>query len=290
MDHTTFLQSTSLLFSAAIFVIMIVVGMSHDVRGYTLIASRPRPLFIGLLFQLFFLPTMALAVAQFFGLSQVFCLGLLLMALSPCGACSGIIALSMKANVALSVVLTVSTSLLIPVTLPIGVVVFIGREFALPLVDIATQLLLLVTLPVVCGVLIRYRYTVAVANVLPVLKKVSFALLLIILVGTISKKASIVIESLPVLIAPCFILSGLAFIVPRYFAQKLGVKREDAVTIGVQVGMQNGTTALAVIVLNPELATSVIPVALYTLTAFFIAFALIPFWRTSDPAPSFGVA
>ena len=71
----------------AIFIIMVTLGMTLTVADFRRIFTQPKPVFIGLFCQIVLLPILGFAVAGVFGLTAVYAISLILLAVSlplPC--------------------------------------------------------------------------------------------------------------------------------------------------------------------------------------------------------------
>ena len=100
--------------------LMLVVGLRLEPRGLGRIFVKPKRLILGLAVQWFALPILALLLAMAFGLSQVMTAGMVLIALAPGGVTSNYIAHLAHADLALSTAMTLVTTLLAGVSIPLA--------------------------------------------------------------------------------------------------------------------------------------------------------------------------
>lgn len=109
----------SVFLPAAMMVLMASLGLRLHPRELVATLRRPRALGAGLAVQMIGLPLAAFGIAHLFGLSAGLAAGLMLVAASPGGVSSNYITHLARGRVALSVAMTLTTSLAAPVTLPL---------------------------------------------------------------------------------------------------------------------------------------------------------------------------
>ena len=276
MEAQLIIENVIVLFSLAIFIIMLTVGMSLEFSKTVFSEIQPSIFCLGLSCQLIGLPLLAFALVSIFKIPEVYSIGLILMSLSPCGACCGAITMFMNANTKLSILLTVVSSLLVPITMPLGVFFLLGETMPLSPEKTIVNLLSLIVLPVVSGIIIRRKFNNE--RFLSALKKLSFGLLICILMAILIQHRQAIFEASYILLLPCLLMVLVAYVLPKYLGSLFTHNDLDTKTIGVQVGLQNGTSALAVILATPGLSQAAISIALYSVISFLVAFVLIPIW------------
>ena len=129
--------------------------------------------------------------------------------------------------------------------------------------------------PVAIGMALRRRFPAFAARMEKPVKIVSALFLLVIVLMAMIKDWETVTTYAPVvgLAALCFNLLSLA--VGYYVPRMLNLSKRQAVAIGMEIGIHNGTLAIA-LALSPALlnnSTMAIPAALYSVLMFFTAAA-----------------
>ena len=99
--------------------IMFSLGLGLKGSDFSRVLKFPVAFGAGLFNQVVFLPLIALGLAYAFGLSDVFAVGLMILALCPGGVTSNILAKIAGGNAPLSISLTAVTSLLSIFTVPL---------------------------------------------------------------------------------------------------------------------------------------------------------------------------
>jgi bile acid:Na+ symporter, BASS family len=269
---------TSVLLPVALGVIMLGLGLSLTLADFKRVIVYPRAVAIGLSCQMLVLPAICLGIAHAFALPPALAVGLMLLAASPGGATANLFSHLAKGDVALNITLTAVNSVLSLVTLPFIVNFalehFLGEGRAIPLqFSKVVQVVAIVIVPVAIGMLIRAKRS-ALANQLdkPV-RIASLAFLVLVMLSALLKERGILGDAFRDvgLAALSFNLASMfiGYTVPRL----LRVEPRQAVAIGMEIGIHNGTLAIAIasspsLLDNPVMA---IPPAIYALIMFFTA-------------------
>jgi BASS family bile acid:Na+ symporter len=147
-----------------LFVIMVGIGLTLAVDDFRREAAAPRAALVGLAGQLMLMPALGFAVVALLDLPPEIAVGLIIAAACPGGSTSNLFAYLARANVALSIVLTVLASLLMIATLPVYAGIALrNRPLAddvvvtMPIADTVTLLLAIVLVPVTIGMVVKAR-------------------------------------------------------------------------------------------------------------------------------------
>ena len=211
--------------------------------------------------------------------------GLVLVAACPSGSSSNALTYLARGNVALAVTLTVisalATFISVPLLVNLALDVFGGeaREIRLPLGPTIKHLTVLVLGPVMLGMAVRRFAPTFARKVEPAIGKFSLALLLaVIMVLVYTERATL--GGLLVKVGPAALTLGCAAIGLGYLlGRACGLVLRDAITVGMEVGVQNATLAIviALTLLNsPQIA---LPGAIYGLLMYLPALALVVLGR-----------
>jgi len=269
---------TSVLLPIALGVIMLGLGLSLTSADFKRVIVYPKAVAIGLGCQMLLLPAACLGIAHAFGLGPELAVGLMLLAASPGGATANLFSHLAKGDVALNITLTAVNSVLSLITLPLiinySLEHFLGEGRSIPLqAGKVLSVVAVVLIPVAIGMVIRARKaSVADRMDKPVRILSAVFLLLIIASAIIKERARIGSHFEEVgLAALAFNLTSMAigYMIPRL----LRVERRQAIAIGMEIGIHNGTLAIAiasspVLLNNPTMA---IPPAIYSLIMFVTA-------------------
>ncbi|MDY6053085.1 MAG: bile acid:sodium symporter family protein, partial [Anaerovibrio sp.] len=98
--------------------VMFGMGMTLRVTDFRKVLEKPRQVMIGVLAQFLIMPLVALALVKAFNLPPELAIGVILVGACPGGTASNVMAYLAKGDVALSVAMTMTTTLLAPVVTP----------------------------------------------------------------------------------------------------------------------------------------------------------------------------
>jgi BASS family bile acid:Na+ symporter len=261
---------------------MLGLGLSLTVDDFKRVLNYPRAVLIGLFCQMILLPAVAVGVAHLFNLQGALAVGLMLLAAAPGGATANLFSHLAKGDVALNITLTAVNSLLALFTLPLivnwSLVHFMGEGQVIPMVlSKIIEVFVIVLGPVAIGMAVR-RSTPATADRLdkPVRILSALILLLFIAASVAAQRENMARYFQQVgLAALTFNLVSMAagYMIPRLF----GVLTKQAISIGMEIGIHNGTLAIYLasqILKQPDMTISP---AIYSLIMFFTAAAFSTF-------------
>mgnify|MGYP000955645469 FL=1 len=280
-------MSLDVLLPAALAFIMFSVGLALQGADFRRVFVRPRALLIGLVGQLVLVPLAALAVVLAFDLPPLLGMGLMVLAACPGGASSGFLTHLARANAALSLSLTVISSLAALLTFPLlvkavlaafgeGVFGADGGVLAeLPVGRLIGSVLVVTTLPIVAGMLLRLRAPAFTARAEPAIARVATLFFAAIVVATFVSHQHTILANLlsvgPATLVLNFAVMGLGY----GLVMLAGAERRDAVAVAMECGLQNAGLAIFVAIVllrQPELAVGAV---VYALTMNFGALGLV---------------
>lgn len=265
---------TRVFLPVAIVVIMLGLGMTLAVQDFARMARYPRAVALGLALQLVALPLVAYAIVLAFGMSPALGMGLMILAFSPAGATSNMITYLCKGDLALAVTLTALSSLVTPFTIPVFGQLAMSRlmgdatVIAIPIGSMIGQLVAVTLAPVALGMVIRHFAPRFAARAERPLKAVSLVFLVAVIAGVLAQNAKEVPAFFAATGLPSLVLNVAALAMGFFGALAVRLERQQAITLGIEVGVHNGTMALFVtgtLLNNPEM--SITP-AIYSLIMY----------------------
>jgi BASS family bile acid:Na+ symporter len=271
---------TAIFLPVALGIIMLGLGLSLTIADFKRVVVYPRAVLVGLLCQMLVLPAVCYGLAVGFGLPPELAVGLMLLAASPGGATANLFSHLAKGDVALNITLTAVNSLLSLLTLPFivnfALTAFMGEGKVLPLqFDKIVQVFAIVLVPVSIGMAIRGAKPGLADRLDKPVRILSAVFLILIVAATIIKERAIIVDAFASVgpAALCFNLASLlvGYSIPRL----LQLDKRQSIAIGMEIGIHNGTLAIAIATAPTLLNNSVmaIPPAIYSLIMFFTAAA-----------------
>lgn len=277
----------------ALGVIMLGLGLSLALQDFRNVLQKPKAVIVALICQTLILPLACLALVYLFELEPALAVGMMLLAASPGGTSANLYSHLAGGDVALNISLTAINSALSIATLPLivnwSLAHFMTGDQAIPLQFAkVVQVFVIVLGPVLIGMWLRSRFLAFAARMAQPVKMLSMLFLFAVVVVALIQEWETAAIWGPVvgLAALAFNLVSLAvgYCVPR----AAGIDRRQATAIGMEIGIHNGTLAIA-IALSPLLlnnATMAVPAAIYGVIAFVTA-AIFGYWLKrvqTDPA------
>lgn len=272
------------LITAVLALIMFSIGLSLRYDDFRRLFQTPRVLLLGLVLQLAVLPLVAFGVASTLRLPPSFALGFMILAACPGGLSSNFISYLLRANTALAVSLTICNSTLALVTVPFIVNLALdhflpGSATAhLPLLPTAFRIFLIVLLPVLAGMLFRQSLPGYAGRLQPHFRRGAMLLLGLVFVLKVGAPAehggsAISLAEVGRLLPAGLLINVLALSLGRVFGGLFGMGRDNQLTLGVEVGIQNTSLAflIAGVFLDNEQALK--PALVYAMFTFWTALA-----------------
>ncbi len=231
-------------------VIMFGMGLTLSPQDFRVVFSRPRDVLVGCLAQFTIMPFMAWLLTKAFSLPADLALGVILVGCCPGGTASNVITYLAKGDLALSVGMTATSTVLAPFMTP-----FLTWLLAGTLVDVNTlgmlqSIVYVVIAPILGGLLIQHflpGFTKRAVAYLPAFSTLVIAFVVGIVVG---HNASRLLTGglLVIIVVMLHNLSGLAL--GYGVGRMLSLSHEKRAAISIEVGMQNSGLASSLATLH----------------------------------------
>ena len=230
-----------------IFVIMLGMGASLTPRDFYLALRRPYGLAIGVVSQYGFMPFIGFLLITLLPLPEAIAVGVLIMACMPGGTTSNIFTYFSKGNLALSVLMTVTSTVFGVLLIPIILVIYSAAlNLEIPRENIIATLVLLLV-PVAIGMVMRKLN----ANVGAVTEFMGSALALFfiafIALSWIPRNWQFLVTTTPATYVAAIGLGLFGITIGYLFARALKLHPRNARTVALETGIQNGPLAIAII-------------------------------------------
>ena len=230
--------------------IMFGMGLTLRFEDFQIVFSRPKDVLVGCLAQFTVMPLTAWSLTRAFNLSPDLALGVILVGCCPGGTASNVITYLAKGDLALSVGMTATSTLLAPLLTP-----FITWLLAGTFVDVDTwgmlqSILYVVIAPIIGGFLMQKylpTFTRHAVGYLPAFSSLTIALLVAIIIGHNASKL-LTGGLLVILVVVLHNLCGLAIGYLIGFFLRLPYSKRTAISI--EVGMQNSGLASSLATLH----------------------------------------
>lgn len=260
--------------------VMLCMGLTLTFDDFRRIARMPRVVAIGFAAQYSIMPVLAWGIATGLDLPVHFAVGLILVGCCPGGTASNLVSYIAKADVALSVVMTVCSTLAAVILTPLLTQLFAGALVPVDTWMLFKQTLQVVILPVVLGVLLNRWVPQLVQRVMPVAPLLSVLGVCVICAVVFAANAETILTHGGALILAVALLHGGGFLIGYQLARILGCHTQSARTISIEVGMQN--SGLAIVLAKqafPLLPLAPVVGAISVLMHSLVGSSLAALWR-----------
>lgn len=264
--------------------IMFSLGLGLRLADFGRVWRRPRVIAVGLLAQVVLLPLTAAALAVWLQLSSEWAIGLMILAACPGGVTAGMVTRLALGETALSISLTVATSLLsfvsVPLVLGLGLAFFgsAATEIRLPLGQTVGGLLLVTLLPLSLGLWLSEsgRLSAALRQRVHTL---ATAVFVAIVLYTFADQWSAMRNHLADIGLASLLLNLTTMATGALLGALLALPAAGRVALAMECGIQNsalGITLAVSVLAMPQLA---VPSVIYALLMNGSAFAVIAYRR-----------
>ena len=224
-------------------VIMFGMGLTLKAEDFRVVFTRPRDVLIGCLAQFTVMPLLAFALTRIFKLDAALAIGVILVGCCPGGTASNVITYLAKGDLALSVGMTATSTLLAPVLTPLLVWLLAGETVDVNVLGMLLSILWVVILPIALGLVVKRlwpRTTERATDYLPALSTLAICTIVLIVIAANAHKlldGGWIILLVVILHNLCGF--GIGYLI-GWALHLLPAKRR---AISIEVGMQNSGLA-----------------------------------------------
>lgn len=226
------------------------MGATLTPKSFRAVATRPKGVLIGLLSQFGWMPLIAFGLAQALGLSPALSVGLIIVGCTPGGTTSNLFAYYSRADVALSISMTVVSTVVAVVAMPLLVAFYVssvdGLAFDVPLGSIATTLAL-VLLPVGIGMGIRAKSEVAAKRAEKLGSWSGVAVLVVLIASSVWRNQSLFSEIPATGYLAAFLLGVIGLVAGYGVSMLLRLPEQQRRAVALETGIQNSPLAFAIV-------------------------------------------
>ena len=231
-------------------VIMFGMGLTLSPQDFRIVFSRPKDIIIGCLAQFTIMPLLALGLSWAFALPKELALGVILVGCCPGGTASNVITYLAKGDLALSVGMTATSTLIAPLITPLLVWLLAGTMVEVDTIGMLLSIVYVVIAPIAVGLVFqRYlpKFTKSIVPYLPAFSSIAIALVVGIIVAHNADRL-LVGGMIVVLVVVLHNLCGLSlgYVIGRL----LGLAEPKKRAISIEVGMQNSGLASSLATLH----------------------------------------
>ncbi|OYW76006.1 MAG: bile acid transporter family protein [Verrucomicrobia bacterium 12-59-8] len=224
---------------------MLGMGLTLSLDDFKAIARMPGCVALGFAAQYTVMPLIGWLIATVLKLEPGLAVGIILVASCPGGMASNMISYLARANVALSVVLTIASTLLAFFFTPMWTQALAGKYVPVDAWGLCLSALQLTVAPIVLGVLIRWKLPRTADKIGACGPTVAVLAFTLVSGGIVAASAEAIASNFGRLALAAFLLHVVGFVVGYSIPKVLRYPESIARTVSIEVGMQNGGMAAA---------------------------------------------
>ena len=257
--------------------VMFIMGLTLTNDDFLRISKDPRPVFVGVLLQFMLMPILALILAITLQLSNQLTAGMVLVGSCAGGTASNVITYLAKGDVALSISMTMISSLAGVIATPLLCSFYLSETVAVDTLGMFLSISQIVLIPVVLGSLINHHAHSAVLRVESLLPSVSIVIVLLIIAIIVALNSEQLLE-IGLLTLVAVILHNLLGLTGGFCISRLfGFNLRQSHTIAIEVGMQNSGLGVA-LALQFFSSAAALPGALFSVWHNISGSMLASYW------------
>jgi len=261
--------------------IMFSLGIGLTLENFKRIIVQPKDFFVGAFSQVILFPILALILAVVFPIPVELKVGLMLLAAAPGGVTTNIITKFADGDVALSIALTATISLLCFITIPLvfsltyPIITGSSLPFDYSIGSIIVQIFLITTVPVIFGMILKTLLPNFFAKTERFFVNLSFIFFLLFLFMAIYQEFDNIARYFAASGLITLVLNIVVVIVALFLCGIFSIGKSQKKTILIETGLQNGTLAIVVTGLIFSDPIYLVPTATYSLIMYVIIFIYV---------------
>jgi BASS family bile acid:Na+ symporter len=267
-------------------IIMFGMGTSMSLGDFGAIFKTPKGVMVGVSAQLMIMPLIGYFLAKASNFPPEIAAGIVLIGCSPSGVASNVMAYLAKANLALSITITSIATLLAPFITPLMMKLLAGEFIAIDVLAMMWSIVQMIILPIAAGLLFNRifgRKTQWLDKAMPVLSMLAIGVIIVIITAA-GRESLIDIGGLLLLLV--FIHNIFGYFLGYWYAKMLKLNEQDARTIAIEVGMQNGGLASGIANSLGKIATMGLAPAVFGPLMNITGSILASYWHKRPPGPA----
>jgi len=258
--------------------VMFCMGMSLTWRNFKAVLKKPLIIAIAVSIQFLLMPLFAYVISIMLGLSVDLMTGMVLVGTSAGGTASNVICYLAKGDVALSILMTVVSTLCAVIVMPALTFLYLNQVVPVPVEGMLNSIMSIVLVPVLLGTLLNSFFAQRLKVIQPVLPLVStFSIVFIIAIIVGLNHDNLSVLAMPILIA---VVLHNAFGLIAGYGIPLLLKYDEKTcrTVCIEVAMQNSGLSVALAIKYFSI-TAALPGALFSIWHNISGSLLAFYWR-----------
>ncbi len=268
-------------------VVMFCMGMTLKWADFKRTLKSPKIILIGILLQYFVMPLSAYLISKSFGLTPEYIAGMVLVGSSAGGTASNVICYLARGNVALSITLTMTSTLIAVFAMPALSLLYLHQVVQVPFFKMLFSISQMVLIPVLAGTTLNTFMEPRIKKIgplFPFVSSIAIVVIIAIIIGLNQTK----LKEVGFIIICCVMIHNLTgLLIGFWFPKFLGYDNRTCRTLSIEVGMQNSGLSVALAIKHFSIVAA-IPGAIFSIWHNLSGSFLAGYWNSkkSDDSAS----
>lgn len=259
-------------------VIMFAMGLTLTREDFARVVKAPKPIVVGVILQFLIMPLAALGVSRVLGLSPELTTGMILVGATAGGTSSNVMTWLSGGHVALSVSMTMVSTVISVVATPFITWLLVGQSIDVPVVGMLLSIAQLVIAPIALGVIVHHLLGARIRKIESALATLAMAAIVMIIAIVVALNAGNLATLGPIVALAVIAHNGIGLAAGYWLTRAIGFDVRTARTIAFEVGLQN--SGLAVTLANQFFtAGAALPGALFSVWHNVSGSLLAGYWK-----------
>ena len=291
-----FSPGSLLLLNAILGLVMFGVALDLTLEDFRRLGRQPKPYLAGLASQFLFLPVATFILVIILQPAPSIALGMILVAACPGGNVSNFLTHHARGDVALSVSLTATATLIAVIMTPLNIALWgslyapaadLVRETSLDPLDMAFSVLVLLVVPLILGMLVNSRYPALAARLRRPMTLFSLVFFGVFIVIALAGNWDNFLAYAGAVFLLVVIHNGIALIGGYGVAFASGLPEAQRRTVSIETGIQNSGLGL-ILIFNfyGGLGGMAVVAAFWGIWHLISGFAIASFFRRRSSTPA----
>lgn len=264
----------------ALGIVMLGMGLTLRSSDFLEILKRPMDITVGISCQFILMPLVGFIISFMLKLDPLLAAGVILLGSCPGGTASNVITYLSRGDLPLSVTLTLVSTLLSPVLIPVSMYVYAGKWIDVPVAGLFMSSVKIVVIPVLSGIILgrlmgsKKRYVIPF---LPTISSLGIILIVAVIVSLNSDNLASVGSRLFLVVT---LHNSLGLVLGYFLARFSGMGIYKARAVSIEVGMQN--SGLGVVLASAHFSpVAALPSAVFSIWHNISGSLLAFYWSRS---------
>lgn len=261
--------------------VMLGMGLTLSLKDFLQVWKHRIVVGLGVAIQFIVMPLVAWLLSMALGFSVELTIGMMLVGATAGGTASNVMTYLAKGDVALSVSMTIVSTLAAVLLLPLLTWFYIGQTVDVPVTSMLLMLLKMIVVPLFIGMLINHFFHRKIQRFLPAFPMFSMTVILLIIAIVVALNVNNLATVAWTLVLTVILHNVIGLASGYYLAKKLGYDSVIARTVAIEVGMQNSGLSVA-LALKYFTVASALPGAMFSIWHNLSGSVFASYWQNKN--------